>query len=955
MTATLPALGRAGTRRRDLLRGLGATIALLAFVVGVPIALIALAPSYTPSGVGSLADAWDMLTAPDDGTVLFAVVASVAWICWAVFTASVVVELVASARRVAAPRLRLVGGIQSVATRLVATASILLSLSATSIAVHPGPAAAAPLTRVVTPESPSGTTRPIDEHEGTPASQQHRQAAAALPTITVHRGDTLWGIAERHLGAGTRYTEIRDLNLHRPQPDGHALVDTDWINPGWILRLPADATGLPAAAAAAAADAEAVVTVRSGDTLWSIAEHHLGDGARYVDLVELNRDRPQADGERLTDPDLIRPGWTLVLPSAVSPARPAPAPTQTRSLPAQPPTPAAEPVAPSPGNHTAREPEPSRAQAEMPNDTTETETRPDGSAQAPWFLGLAGLTAVGVVAELTRRRFLQQRARRIGETIPMPEPGTAAAAAERTLRDAAPDSIGIETITATLTRLARRYDEKGMDLPRIAAVLLRDDRFRVLLTDDGPEPEPPFRRVDARTWDAPAGALESTRDDEDDSWVPYPLLGVLGHTDTDTVILNLEAAGTLTISGDLESGSDAIRALAVELATSPLSRRLSVMVDDDLADLVDAFETHRMRTGERDTPQLQTDAIARYLTSIGCDDTLQARGDHQPEDAWLPVAFVGTSYSGAPGPWSGAVLVTAGEPRGGWTLEVAPDGTANLSPLDLALRVQRLHVADADALTSLLRTALPPAPTSRVEHTTMDVVAFRDAYSEPPADDRTESASVIVRVLGPVEIDGLPVGVGQLRPRVKELLVYLALHGPTTATDLDDALWGGARVNAHTRNMLVYRARQAVGEDVLPRREDGRYALADTVTADWTVFRSHVATAASAADEEARIRELTAALDLVRERPFRGLRGNEYAWADLDAQLMSSAIADAALVLSALHHDAGHDTDALATAIDGLRTEPYSEALQSAALAAAPADDANELRRAFERALEGLE
>ena len=69
------------------------------------------------------------------------------------------------------------------------------------------------------------------------------QPADGLPHVTVQRGDTLWSIAEHHLGAGTRYTEIRDLNINRPQPDGGSLVEADWIMPGWQLLLPADATG----------------------------------------------------------------------------------------------------------------------------------------------------------------------------------------------------------------------------------------------------------------------------------------------------------------------------------------------------------------------------------------------------------------------------------------------------------------------------------------------------------------------------------------------------------------------------------------------------------------------------------------------------------------------------------------------------------------------------------------
>ena len=49
-------------------------------------------------------------------------------------------------------------------------------------------------------------------------------------TITVVRGDTLWGLARVHLGAGNRYPEIVALN-----PE---IKDPDLIYPGQTFRLP---------------------------------------------------------------------------------------------------------------------------------------------------------------------------------------------------------------------------------------------------------------------------------------------------------------------------------------------------------------------------------------------------------------------------------------------------------------------------------------------------------------------------------------------------------------------------------------------------------------------------------------------------------------------------------------------------------------------------------------------
>jgi hypothetical protein len=48
--------------------------------------------------------------------------------------------------------------------------------------------------------------------------------------------------------------------------------------------------------------------------LFQIAVATLGNGNRYREIFELNRDREQPDGGRLTDPMELRPGWVLLLP-----------------------------------------------------------------------------------------------------------------------------------------------------------------------------------------------------------------------------------------------------------------------------------------------------------------------------------------------------------------------------------------------------------------------------------------------------------------------------------------------------------------------------------------------------------------------------------------------------------------------------------------------------------------
>ncbi|MEH1059326.1 BTAD domain-containing putative transcriptional regulator [Micromonospora sp. CPCC 206171] len=93
----------------------------------------------------------------------------------------------------------------------------------------------------------------------------------------------------------------------------------------------AEAPQQPSAAAHDTGLTRPTYTVRRGDTLSAIAERHLGDEHRWPDLYHLNRGThfPNTGGT-LRDPNLIRPGWTLTLPTNATraPQRTAPPPQQ---------------------------------------------------------------------------------------------------------------------------------------------------------------------------------------------------------------------------------------------------------------------------------------------------------------------------------------------------------------------------------------------------------------------------------------------------------------------------------------------------------------------------------------------------------------------------------------------------------------------------------------------------
>jgi DNA-binding SARP family transcriptional activator len=56
------------------------------------------------------------------------------------------------------------------------------------------------------------------------------------------------------------------------------------------------------------------VVVQPGDCLWTIAQHYLGSGDRYTEIVQLNLGHEMGGGEVFSDPSVIVAGWHLQLP-----------------------------------------------------------------------------------------------------------------------------------------------------------------------------------------------------------------------------------------------------------------------------------------------------------------------------------------------------------------------------------------------------------------------------------------------------------------------------------------------------------------------------------------------------------------------------------------------------------------------------------------------------------------
>ena len=826
---------------------IGSGLALLALLLGLPAALLVLSgPPPVPTGLPSLRDLVQQLSFEDLLTVLVAVV----WLAWLYFVVCVVVEVVAARRGGMSRSVPLAGPLQRLAQVLVG--ALLMS----GLLAAPAQASL------------------LDAANAAPSS------SAATTTLT---GSPL---------AGTTYSAV-DARADVDGTAGHEQNDAHTVDGGVMGKL-----------------VYTVTAPKDGyhDNLWDIAERHLGDGRRYTEIYQLNKDRAQPDGRQLELARLIQPGWDLVMPDdAVGVARmhlPDPLAKDAPSV-----TQLSEPGASASGVGTAE------------NQEVRATLTSDSDSTAPWTTGI-GLLAAGIIGALAL-----QRRRQIGR-----RPDDDALNAESQFRIAATLARS-SWLDRALRELAQKCQQYGVAHPPVYAALVDDDSIELLLAPAVPE------AVEGWTVSEEGKRWRRERNSDTDvatsnQVAPYPALTSLGvDTDGRDVLVDLEAAGgVVSVSGDPMVAGEVVAAIAIQCATSAWSDAVQVTAIDlptGIAEVGDE-RIHVIDDLRAELPQfeqiagLRKDVLTGRMSRRGFVQShlLVCGRAPEPDLAERLGALVGSGRQAL-------AVVVAGEHKSArWRLHVDEHGALSVPQLDLTVMANRISPAEVEAVAELFEASREP---DRPD----DGDRVRIPQPLHSHDDSVWTTALRrIGVLGKVAVQGVGELPADRTDLATELVAYLAMHPEGVHLNvLGGVLWPRG-VTADVRDATIDRARQWLGTDpggshFLRTDAGGRLSLANSVVCDWDCARTLFISARRAGSSPDEADLLRRALKMVRGEVFDGVPEGRYGWIAHDdvARTMARVVVDGAHQLSQLLNGSDDPVGAAEAAEAGLRISPGSQLL----------------------------
>ncbi len=903
---------------RQIASGIGALGVLLIGLVGIPIVLASVVGWPLPHHVPSSCEAALALGASIPDSFWPRLFAILAWLAWGYFAFSVVIVLVARlCRRRIGRRSHLVG--LSAMAALVTAVLVLGQLRGAHTAasgVRAGPPDAPPPVVQLLSQTRSGL------NPSRSASSAQSTSRPATVNHTVVPGDTLWGLAVQYYGDGEQWPTIFRANVGVSQPGGGALTDAHWIYPGWSLTIPAatqapsvvptTAPPLPAPSPAISSTASTVTSPAEVAPPSASGASNSGrpSGSAAVGVGSRPKGTARAAGkpmasQRPSDPRSLRRRHTD--PTVSGGATPSRLPLTLHHS----------------GGAPAKNDEPPNAGPKVHPPTP----HPPGSdiGQIAMGAGLFGLTAIGLVTALDRRRRRQLGRRSFGGRISRPQTKSPLADLELQLRHYA-RSGQVFWLCHLSELLGHAAEVAGMAPPEVVGVELIHDGLDVLVTRETGAPVAPFTRPADRpsvwhlTFTTDPGVV-----DEANASLPVPLaLASVSHDATGAFLVNVSRYRSIHLTVTAEQVESLLAAMATELAGTTAPVGTAVIAVGFGYGVIDRLDGGTV-----------IDDPDEVMTLLRPDQEAIILVDSRATEDELLDALHDQEY---------VHLVTAGPlVPSNTVLVVDPEHP----PLDHhafgSFRPAQVFDESLEEVQTLFEFA-EEAPGNGGQDS-------GEANPERTSGDERSVGEVIIGVLGEpmITVDGggprdlmgaVSTTAATKAGRVVELLVYLASHdGSATRGEwLTDVSPDKALSDGYVRNLvlLTRRSLEAITGDpdlLSYDKATQRFSLDERVTTDWKQFQSGISAGGLAG--------LRAALELVRGAPF-GVDPDPWTSASGLSYVMREAITDTALTLGELALDDGNPGLAAWAARQGQLANRYDQGLWRILLRAAADETARQ-------------